>query len=170
MSDKNMPAAEAIDVASYELAFHVLPTVAEGEVSTVFKSLKDIITKAGGELTVEEAPERFDLAYEVVQYLEGRNRKFTSAYFGWVRFTVAPDKIVKIEEELEGVKELMRHILVKLTKAEEAHPFYFHEALEELNSKNIDVDAELAEVAEEKKDSKTEDDKKEDGEAEEEKV
>ena len=171
-----MPAAEAgdVDVSSYELAFHVLPTVAEGEVPTVFQNLKDSITKKGGELTVEEAPERFDLAYEIIQYLEGRNRKFTSAYFGWVRFTIAPDKVAAIEEELKGVKELMRHLLIKLTKAEEAHPFFFHEALAEQNSKSIDVDAELANNAEEaesaEKDSETEDDKTEDGEAESEKV
>jgi len=133
MSDKKMPAAEANDVelSSYELAFHVLPTVAEGEVVAVFSTLKDIITKHGGELTLEEAPARFDLAYEIVRYLEGRNRKFTSAYFGWVRFTVAPSEIDVISEEVTAVPELLRHILIKLTKNEEAHPFYFHEALEE---------------------------------------
>ena len=38
MSENNMPAAEA---ASYELAFHVLPTVAEGEVSAVFDKIKN---------------------------------------------------------------------------------------------------------------------------------
>jgi len=144
MSDKNMPAAEATDVSSYELAFHVLPTVAEGEVSTVFQTLKDIITTHGGELTVEEAPARFDLAYEIVRYLEGRNRKFSSAYFGWVRFTIAPSEIDAISQEVEGVKELLRHILIKLTKNEEAHPFYFHEALEETQSETIEVNEETA--------------------------
>lgn len=168
-----MPAAEAevVDFSTYELAFHVLPTVAEGEVPTVFQTLKDIITNAGGELTIEEAPARFNLAYEIVRYLEGRNRKFTSAYFGWVRFTVAPDKIADIEEELEGVKELLRHLLTKLTKAEEAHPFYFHEALADLKSESIEVDAESAEVEPaEEDDSETDSDDSEDGEADEEKV
>ncbi|NIQ05862.1 MAG: 30S ribosomal protein S6, partial [Candidatus Korarchaeota archaeon] len=67
--------AEAGDVTSYELAFHVLPTVAEGEVPTVFATIKDHITNNGGAIFDEEAPERFDLAYEIVKYLEGRNRK-----------------------------------------------------------------------------------------------
>ena len=57
-----MPAAE---VSSYELAFHILPTVAEGEVAKVSQQLKDIITKHGGEISLEEEPSRFDLAYEV---------------------------------------------------------------------------------------------------------
>jgi len=160
MSKTNMPAAEAgdVEISSYELAFHVLPTVAEGEVPAVFQTLKDIITKAGGELSIEEAPARFDLAYEIVQYLEGRNRKFTSAYFGWVRFTIEPAKIEFILEDLAGAKELLRHMVIKLTKNEEAHPFYFHEALEELKSETIEVDAEVTpkkEVAQ-ADDSKTE--------------
>ena len=148
-----MPAAEAsnVDTPSYELAFHVLPTVAEGEVVTVFSTLKDIITKHGGELTLEEAPARFDLAYEIIRYLEGRNRKFTSAYFGWVRFTIAPSEIDVISEEVTAVPELLRHILIKLTKNEEAHPFYFHEALEE-TAVEVNEEAAAVEPAEEAKD------------------
>ena len=139
-----MPAAEAKaeerELESYELAFHVLPTVAEGEVSTVFQSLKDIIKKHDGELTIEEAPARFDLAYEIIKYLEGRNRKFTSAYFGWVRFNVDPSKVEEINQEVEAKTELLRHLLIKLTKLEEEYPFYFHEALEkESKVKNIEV-------------------------------
>ena len=148
MSETNMPAAEA---NSYELAFHVLPTVAEGEVANVFAKIKDTITKHGGVLTTEEAPARIELAYEVVKYLEGRNRKFTSAYFGWVRFQIDPAEIAAVTEAVEGTKELLRHLLIKLTKVEEAHPFYFHEALaaQKVRVVDIDLDAEEAEAAEE---------------------
>ena len=140
-----MPAAEA---NSYELAFHVLPTVAEGEVATVFQNLKDAITKAGGTVTTEEAPERFELAYEIVKYLEGRNRKFTSAYFGWVRFTAEPEMIAAISEEVDGTKELLRHLMIKLTKVEEANPFYFHEALAALEKRIETVEEGGSEEAE----------------------
>lgn len=123
-----MPAADA---AQYELAFHVLPTVAEGEVQEVFANLKSIIEKAGGTVVSEEAPARFDLAYEIIKYLEGRNRKFTSAYFGWVRFTLQPSQVEEINEALEGVNQLLRHLLIRLNKMEAANPFMFHEALED---------------------------------------
>ena len=78
MSETTMPAAEAAattldEQSSYELAFHVLPTVAEGEVPGVFEELKTLITNAGGECTSEEAPERIDLAYEIVRHTEGKN-------------------------------------------------------------------------------------------------
>ncbi len=148
-----MPAADA---AHYELAFHVLPTVAEGEVADVFASLKSVIEKAGGTFTTEEAPKRFDLAYEVIKYLEGRNRKFTSAYFGWVRFTLEPGQLEEIMEVVEGENRLLRHLLIRLTKMEEANPFMFHEALQ--------ADQVAEEVDEEEKEEETTEEDKEDGE------
>lgn len=124
-----MPAAEAVERNSYELAFHVLPTVAEGEVSGVFDSIKSLITTNGGELFDEEAPERLDLAYDIVKHIEGKNRKFSSAYFGWVRFKTEAEAIAVITEELDTDTHILRHLLIKLTKVEEANPFRFHEAM-----------------------------------------
>lgn len=134
MAEEKMPAAEATmahddEKMSYEFAFHVLPTVAEGEVEGVFTSLKELITKNGGEIFDEEAPERFELAYEIVKHFEGKNRKYASAYFGWVRFNAESGKIVHLTEELEAHPELLRFFILKLTKTEEATPFRFHEAL-----------------------------------------
>ncbi len=129
MQESQMPAAEAIERNSYEFAFHVLPTVAEGEVPAVFAAIKAIITEHGGTITDEEAPVRFDLAYDIVKYLEGRNRTFSSAYFGWVRFSAVPTELPTINDELGRVKQLLRHLTIKLTKVEEANPFRFHESL-----------------------------------------
>jgi len=147
-----MPAAEVTlenghEVQAYEFAFHVLPTVAEGEVPGVFESLKAHITKAGGEIFDTEEPQRFDLAYEIVKYLEGKNRKFTSAYFGWVRFRLEAGALTALTEELEGEKSLLRYLLIKLTKVEEAQAFRFHEAIADRKVTTIS-DEEVVEVAE----------------------
>jgi ribosomal protein S6 len=156
MSKETMPAADA---AQYELAFHVLPTVAEGEVADVFTSLKTIIEKAGGTITLEEAPARFELAYEIIKLLEGRNRKFTSAYFGWVRFTLEPAQLEEVTEEVEGVNQLLRHLLIRLTKAEEANPFMFHEALDTPEVEAEDAEAEATDEDKEDTEAKKEEDK-----------
>ena len=131
MSEDNMPAVEASESNfdernSYEFAFHVLPTVAEGEVSGVFDELKAHIAKVA-EIIGEERPERIDLVYPIVKPMEGKNRKFTSAYFGWVRFKLEADKLAALMEELANTSALLRHLLIKLTREEEAHPFRFHE-------------------------------------------
>ncbi len=147
-----MPAAEATqggdDLISYEFAFHVLPTVAEGEVSTVVAALKAEISKLGGTIFDEESPERVELAYEVVKHLEGRNRKFKSAYFGLVRFKAEPAQVATLLEEVEVMPELLRHLLIKLNREEEATPFRFHEAMAAANMTvtTFDLDADVAEV------------------------
>lgn len=125
-----MPATEA-DVAydertSYEFAFHILPTVAEGEVPTVFSDIKERIASKG-EIISEENPDRVELAYPIVKQIEGKNRKFTSAYFGWVRFKLDGAQINELTEELAEINAILRHLLIKLTPLEEAHTFRFHE-------------------------------------------
>ncbi len=156
MSETNMPAAEAAvtndkDVISYEFAFHILPTVAEGEVKEVVEKFKAQITKAGGEIFDQEEAKRFDLAYDIEKYLEGRNRKFSSAYFGWIRFHLYGAKLEGLTEEIDSNKELLRYLLVKLTKVEEANPFRFHDSISDRKVRTIDaeeiVDAEVEEVA-----------------------
>lgn len=154
MTDTVMPAAEAEqevigqEPVAYELAFHVLPTVAEGEVDEVFATLKGLVTKAGGEIFDTEAPQRFDLAYEIVKYLEGRNRRFSSAYFGWVRFRLPVSTLEKLSEEIETNKSLLRHLLVRLTKEEEQAPFRFHEALADTRVRTITDDEVVADEVE----------------------
>src|SRR6056297_2542301 len=138
MSKETMPVADA---AHYELAFHVLPTVAEGEVTDVFTSLKTAIEQAGGTITLEEEPKRFELAYEIIKLLEGRNRKFTSAYFGWVRFSLEPASLEAVTEVVESTPQLLRHMVIRLTKAEEANPFMFHEALDTPEVEDTEEDA-----------------------------
>jgi len=170
MSEETMPATEAADRNNYELAFHILPTVAEGEVSGVFESIKALITTNGGELKDEEAPERFELAYEVVKHIDTKNRKFNSAYFGWVRFVSEAVAIEAINEGMDENTNLLRHMVLKLTKVEEAEPFRFHEALE--SQKVVTVDAEAPKVAKEEEDNEEEEEveEEESEEAEEEKA
>lgn len=172
MSETKMPAAEAAgteerELLSYELAFHVLPTVAEGEVTAVFDKIKSLITKAKGEVTGEEAPARFELAYEISKYLEGRNRKFSSAYFGWVRFTLEPVEVEGLREEVEEIKELLRSILIRLTKVEEENPFEFHPSVASRVVENVEVPEKKEEVEEEKEEESEEAEEATDGEEEE---
>ncbi len=147
-----MPAAEAevveggIEPVAYELAFHVLPTVAEGEVATVVAGLISELTRAGATIFDQEAAERFDLAYEIEKYLEGRHRHFKSAYFGWVRFRLTPAALEGVAEYLGAHKELLRYLLVRLTKEEEARPFRFHESLAVKRVTTIGSEEEVVEV------------------------
>jgi hypothetical protein len=55
-----------------------------------------------------------------------------------VRFTAQPEQLVAISEAVAGTKELLRHLLIKLTKVEMENPFRFHEALASKQVETID--------------------------------
>ncbi len=125
-----MPVAEAQvaaddrEVAHYECAFHILPTVTEEEVPAVVARIEKLITDAGGTIANKEMPEQIDLAYEIVKPIEGYNRRFNAAHFGWVRFTLVPEALPEFSEEIGLMPELLRFITVRLTRAEEEQPFF----------------------------------------------
>jgi len=154
MTETNMPVTEAVvstdeqELATYELAYHVLPTVAEGEVVAVTDKIKQLIISHSGTIFDEEAAERFELAYEIEKYLDGKYRHFGSAYFGWIRFRLIPAAIKALAEDVEGEKQILRHLLTRLTKVEEANPFRFHEAIKDKRATTIDTDAEVEVVSE----------------------
>lgn len=142
-----MPVTEAVagaerELVAYELAYHVLPTVAEGEVAAISAELKKFITDAAGVVTDEEGAERFELAYEIEKYLEGKYRRFSSAYFGWIRFELEASALATITEEVEAHKAILRSLVVRLTKTEEANPFRFHEALVDTKLRTVTADEE----------------------------
>jgi ribosomal protein S6 len=154
MDENTVPAVEAqeeaAEAASYECAFHLLPTVADGEVARVFESLKGLVTVHGGEVFDEEMPQRFTLAYEIRQVFEGRSQHFTNSWFGWMRFTLAPQEIARLEEELKHQGEVLRYLLIKLTREEIEKPKRVFEKKPEsatVTSREADADA-PAEVSE----------------------
>jgi ribosomal protein S6 len=136
MNDSTVPAIETQEEAiseemAYECAFHLLPTVADGEVDSVFASLKALIAEHGGVVFDEEMPERFTLAYAIRRVTEGRSQAFTNSWFGWVRFTALPAAIAEITTELDHRSEVLRHLVIKLTREEREHPVRVFEKREE---------------------------------------
>ncbi len=104
----------------YEIGFHVVPTVEESKLGDVVAAIKAEISKAGGELVGEEAPQKLTLSYVVERAVSGKREKYTESYFGWVRF-VAEERagIPALDAHLRGDKNILRYLLIQ-TLPEEA--------------------------------------------------
>lgn len=128
-----MPATEAHEegVMTYECAFHILPTVAEGEVEGVVANIKTHIEASGGSITDEEVPVRYNLAYEIQKSIDGKYHRFVTSYFGWVRFTLSNDALAALEEKLEGEGNMLRYMVVRLSREDIARPHRVAEDLKE---------------------------------------
>lgn len=115
------------ETAHYECAFHILPTIAEEEVPRVIEDLKALIVSADGAITDEEPSERYNLAYDIVTKVDGANRRFNATHFGWMRFTLAPEALLAYDAEMRRKPEILRYLVIRLTREEARKPFSIFE-------------------------------------------
>lgn len=97
----------------YELGFHLLPTVAEADVPVQFSQLKSTIEKQGGTFISESAPKLIKLSYSMSKTIKAEKMHYTNAYFGWVKFTLDPEKLELIEKDIKAFDPMLRYIIVK---------------------------------------------------------
>ena len=114
------------DSVVYELGFHVSPAIAEADVENVVGSIKSAITAEQGSVFAEESPKITPLAYEITLKSDAGTVHFDKAYFGWVKFTLSPENISKIDAFAKANKNVIRFILVKTDRM---NTIQFHKTL-----------------------------------------
>ena len=100
----------------YELGFHLVPSIPEEGITEQFEAIKSHIEKVGGTFVDEQAPQLIDLAYTMEKRQERGYERYERAYFGWVKFEVAPEALEGLNEELETINTLLRTILIKASR------------------------------------------------------
>lgn len=100
----------------YELGYHFLPTLSEDEVAKSVTALKDQLTGIEATTIAEANPALMTLAYEIGKDIENKNRKFATAYFGWIKFEVATEVIEGFKELMDKNPNILRFIIVKTVR------------------------------------------------------
>lgn len=90
----------------YEKVVILEPTLGDEEINEVSEKIKNLISKAGGEVLKEDRWGRRALAYEL-------NRK-TQGYYMLYTFKAPPAAIKKMEEFLKVFDPVFRYMVVKL--------------------------------------------------------
>lgn len=98
---------------TYELGYILVPTLPETDVETAVATLKSTITTVEGAVLSEGTPEFIDLAYQIEKNVKSKKMKWTQGYFGWIKFTAAPETLEALKKVFDGNLELMRYMLVK---------------------------------------------------------
>lgn len=112
MSTKTEQHERQEGIQVYELGFHFVPTLSEDEVVVQFSHLKSLIEKKGGTFISEETPLMTKLAYEISKTVKATKKRYTSAFFGWVKFSVNPEEIAPIEKEVKAFESILRYIII----------------------------------------------------------
>jgi len=107
---------EKEDALIYELGYHLLPTLAEDEISKEVDTFKNLIKKNNGSFISEEAPKLTHLAYTMVKKQEGKNVKFTTSFFGWMKFETTPMSIIELKDEIYINKNVLRFLIIKTVR------------------------------------------------------
>lgn len=110
------------DNRTYELGYILVPTIPEVEVAEKVTALKAAIEAVQGSVASEGAPEFIDLAYQIEKNIKSKKMKWNQGYFGWMKFTAAPETLESLKKTLDANLELMRYMLIK-TSAENVVTF-----------------------------------------------
>src|SRR3989338_4045163 len=100
----------------YEAGFHIVPTVAEGDLGVQVTAVRDIIESARGRMIADEYPKHMDLAYPMVKIAANKRVTFHSSYFGWMKFEAEPKGARAIDIALKQNASIIRFILIKTVR------------------------------------------------------
>lgn len=101
---------------TYEVAFHILPTVSDEDLSKEVAALVDALKKQGAELVGERFPSKIKLAYEMEKKIDGSIERFSEAYFGWVAGVLSKDAIAEVIKSLDNNPSVLRYLVTKTSK------------------------------------------------------
>jgi ribosomal protein S6 len=100
----------------YELGYHIVSTVAEENVAKEVETLKASILKDGGSLITEGEPKLINLAYPMTKSVADAKKKFTSAYFGWIKFETKSELMPMIKKAVDANPNVLRYLLIKTVR------------------------------------------------------
>src|ERR1035437_2734368 len=95
------------DVKVYEIGYLIVPSIPEEKIAGEIGTIKDILSKHKAELIADESATLRPLAYTMIKKIGTVNRRFDSAYFGWIKFEAAPVEVRLIEKEVKDVESVL---------------------------------------------------------------
>jgi ribosomal protein S6 len=97
----------------YEVGYLMLPTISTDDILVKYGNIKDLIMSLGNEIVSDEAPKMVALAYTMVKTIENLNQKFDTAYFGWTKFSMTPEKVLELKKKLDLDPSILRFLIFK---------------------------------------------------------
>lgn len=104
------------DSKVYELGYLLTSAIKEEEVPTQYGNLKELIVSFGGEIVSDEMPKMITLAYVISKVIANVRHKFSTAYFGWVKFTMDSQKVLELKKHLDLDPNFVRFLILKTVK------------------------------------------------------
>lgn len=112
---------DEMEVLVYEVGYHLTPTIDESEILTHTAKIRALIEENSGSVISEEMPKLITLAYEIYKSVNTKKQKFNKAFFGWIKFEMAPMRVLNLKKEIENLPEILRLLVIKTVKENTMH-------------------------------------------------
>lgn len=119
-----------MEAKRYEIAYHLLPTLDEGELAHTIESVRKLVEGAGGVIVQEHAPEHFTLAYPLVKKKGGKNEVYETSYFGYMHVTAQSEAADRVGNALHAFDEFLRFLIVEIPEEAVTAPRHARAAMQ----------------------------------------
>ena len=97
----------------YEAGYHIVPTVAEGDVEKVVGTIRSEIEKLGGSFIAEGAPSLIKLTYGMDKREGEKHTEYDRGYFGWLKFEADTQSAATLTAALKSNASILRSMVFK---------------------------------------------------------
>ncbi|MEI7765388.1 MAG: 30S ribosomal protein S6 [bacterium] len=118
-NDKDITSAPEIgggDLKVYEVGYLLVPSIPEEEVGAVYGNLKELISSFDGVMISDEMPGMINLAYTMQKTVQNVRSKYSTGYFGWMKFYMSAEKIISLKKKLDLDSKIIRFLVLKTVK------------------------------------------------------
>lgn len=115
-SENKLPPTEDANSKVYELGYLLAPLIKEEDIGVSYGNLKELILSLGGEIIMEEIPKITNLAYSMRKVISNVRHKFSTAYFGWTKFTMDSEKVLELKKHLDLDPNFIRFLILKTVR------------------------------------------------------
>lgn len=100
----------------YEVGYLLVPTIAEENVGGEVTNLKDMLSSNGAQFISDEFPKMMELAYQMSRDIANKKNKFTTGYFGWVKFELPTENALTVKGNLDRNESIIRYLMIKTVR------------------------------------------------------
>lgn len=105
---------DAREPRRYELGYLLVPIIATtAVVETVETLIRGTITKLSGAIIDGEEPKLIPIMYPIRKTIDNKSLRFKEAYFASLRFTLAPEKVVELDQAFRASTLVLRFLIVE---------------------------------------------------------
>lgn len=113
---ENIDEKDVVEGRIYEVGYLLVPTLGDEQAPVKYSNLKELVSSLGGSIVSDEAPKMIDLAYQMVKVISNIRNKFDNAYFGWIKFSMSPEEVLKLKAKLDLDVDVIRFLMIKTVK------------------------------------------------------